>query len=365
MTQDANSAAPSLVTPVVLAGGVGSRLWPLSRQSRPKQFLPLVTERSMLQDTLLRLGDRGLFGAPAIVCHARYGEEVAAQARSAGVSLDGLLLEPAARNSAPAIAAAALHYARRDPEALLLVLPADHVIDDAGAFNAAVRAAAEVARTGRLTTFGVTPDRPETGYGYIRGGAPIAGTEGREIAAFVEKPDLATAEAYLASGEYFWNSGMFLFRAGDMVAELRLHAPQVLSAAEAALDRAAASGPGLLLDRAAFETAEEVSIDYAVMEKTARAAVAPGAFPWSDIGAWDALAEKAAQDDDGNTARGTAQLIDARNVYVRSEGPYVAAIGVEDLVIVATEDAVLITRKDMCQQVKIAAKSHAAEVGDG
>ncbi len=353
------------ITPVVLAGGVGSRLWPLSRQDRPKQFLPLVTERSMMQDTLLRLRNPELFGAPAIVCHERYAALAAAQAAAASADLDTLLLEPAARNSAPAIAAAALHYAQRDPETLLLILPADHVIDDEAAFHAAVASAARIAETDRLATFGVAPDRPETGYGYIRAGAPIAGTDGREVDAFVEKPDLATAQDYLASGAYYWNSGMFLFRAGVMIAELEAHAPGILAAAETALAKATPRGDGLLLDRASFEGAEELSIDYAVMEKTSRAAVAPGRFPWNDIGAWDALADKLPADAAGNVAIGAAELIGAKNVYVRSEGPYVAAIGVEDLVIVATGDAVLVTRKDACQDVKAAAKAHAARSDRG
>lgn len=348
------------IIPVILAGGVGSRLWPLSREDRPKQFLPLVSERTMLQDTLLRLRDPELFDAPAVVCHARYADVVARQAAEIDIPLDVLILEPHAKSSGPAVAAAAAHYERVRPGAKLLISPADHLITELDRFVLAVRDAAAIANTGRLATFGVAPDRPETGYGYIKGGAEIDGAPGREVAAFVEKPNRETAESYLASGDYSWNSGMFLFRTTDMLRELRHHQPRMLDAVDAALDHATRDGTALLLDGGFFDQAPELSIDYAVMEKTSHAAVATARFGWSDIGAWDSLADMLPHDETGNTCVGQTTLIETSNVYCRSEGPFVAAIGVEDLVIVATEDAVVVTRKDRCQDVKEAFRRHKA-----
>lgn len=363
----------SKIHPVVLAGGVGSRLWPLSRPERPKQFLPLVGPRTLLQDTLLRLQDPALFAPATVIVHERYAAEAAAQCAAVGVELEALVLEPAPRSSGPPVAVAALRAAAADPNRLAMILPADHLIQDPAAFRAATARAAEVARAGLLTTFGIEATRPETGYGYIRAGAAVPGTAGRVVDAFVEKPDRETAEAYVASGAYFWNSGMFLFRAQDMVVEFSRHAPEMLAAAEAALLRARAVDGGLLLDAEAFGRAPSRSIDYAVMEKTDRAAVAPGAFPWSDIGAWDTVADMAAAapdapetaDADGNVAVGRTALIETQGVYARGEGIFVAAIGVEDLVIVATPDAVLVTRKASSQKVREAADAHADALAAG
>lgn len=347
----------SKVTPVILAGGVGSRLWPLSNEARPKQFLSLVSDQSMLQDTFERLRDDGLFAAPAVVCNERYAELVSEQAREAGIKLSALILEPMSKNSAPAIAAATAHFAKADPETKILISTADHLITDPTGFRAAVAEACALADTGRLATFGIAPDRPETGYGYIKGGDAIEGTSiqgepGRVVASFEEKPDLATAERFLASGEYSWNSGMFLFRATDMLRELQIHQPAMLEAVDTALSRATVQNEVIHLDAAAFEQAPSISIDYAVMEPTDQAAVAKVSFGWSDIGAWDALSEKLPADGDGNVMVGAVASFGARNVYCRSEGPFVAAIGVEDLVIVATGDTVLVCRKDDAQRVK-------------
>ncbi|MCI4661570.1 MAG: mannose-1-phosphate guanylyltransferase/mannose-6-phosphate isomerase [Neomegalonema sp.] len=353
----------SVVYPVVLAGGVGSRLWPMSRAAHPKQFLPLTSEKSLLQETFARLQDPALFAAPGVICHRRYGKAVAEQAAASAQPLQALLLEPSARNSGPAVAAAALHYMQIDPEALVLITPADHLISDAQAFRAAVAEAAQAARQGYLTTFGITPTRPETGFGYIRAGSALLESRASRVAAFVEKPDLRTAKGYLASGEYTWNSGMFLFRACDMVAQLRAHAPHMLKGAQAALDGAQRKGVVTALDETGFALAPEDSIDYAIMEKTDRAAVLPVSFGWSDIGAWDALAACVESDANGNCTLGSAELIDSTGSYCRSEGPFVAAIGVEDLVIVATPDAVLVTRKDRAQQVKTALAAFKARGG--
>ncbi|MEO1291486.1 MAG: mannose-1-phosphate guanylyltransferase/mannose-6-phosphate isomerase [Pseudomonadota bacterium] len=355
------------VAPVILAGGVGSRLWPMSRPERPKQFLPLTSERSLLQETLARLDPADLFSAPTVICHQRYQSAVEEQVRGmgAGARLDALILEPEARNSAPAVAVAACYHAARDPETLVLIKPADHLISEPTAFHAAVRRAAEAAREGYLTTFGITPDRPETGFGYIRAGEPLAAEGAFKVSAFVEKPDRETAERYVAEGSYSWNSGMFLFRARDMIAELETHAPDMLAAAQASVDTAPRDGHALPLPLETFRAAPEDSIDYAVMEKTARAAVVPASFGWSDIGAWDALASKIEGDGDGNSVIGDASLIGTRNTYCRSDGPFVAAIGVEDLIIVATDDAVLVTTKAECQQVKKAvAAFKARRAGD-
>lgn len=352
------------ITPVILAGGVGSRLWPMSREDRPKQFLPLVSQRSMLQDTLLRLSEPTLFKPPVVVCHARYAEIVRAQAAEIGADLSAVILEPMAKNSAPAVAAAMAYLGRTDERALAMISPADHVIADAPAFYAAVGAAADLAGAGRLATFGIAPERPETGFGYIKAGAPIEGSAGRAVAAFVEKPDLATAEAYVASGDYSWNSGMFLFRASDIAAELQTFEPALAAAVSAALAAARREQVGgvleIALEAAAFDGAPSISIDYAVMERTARAAVVTGRFGWSDIGAWDALADKLPTDADGNTLIGDVAAIDAANVYARSDGPFLAVIGLEDVAVVATGDAVLVCRKDQAQKVKDAFNRHKA-----
>ncbi len=338
---------------VVLSGGAGTRLWPMSRETLPKQFLRLTSEHSLLQETLLRLDGLEGLRATVVVANQEHRFLVAEHLRGIGLKPEALILEPAARNTAPAIAVAALHLLRHNPAALMLVLPADHHIPDAAALREAIRAAVPAAQAGHLVTFGVTPRWAETGYGYIeRGKALGAGAAGYRVARFLEKPDEATAARFLASGRHYWNSGMFLFRAEDMLAELRRLQPALVAACEEALAKAGKDLDFLRLDAEAFGRSPSVSIDYAVMEHTDRAAVLPVDFSWTDLGSWKALWEVGAKDAAGNVTRGDVHLDGARNSYVYAERRFVAALGVEDLVIVETPDAVLVARRDEVQKVR-------------
>ena len=341
----------AMIFPVILSGGSGSRLWPLSRESFPKQLLPLVGRRTMLQETALRVADPALFHPVTVVANAEHRFVIAEQLRDIGAPRPTIILEPVARNTAPAVAVAALVAEKADPEALILVMPADHAVPDPQAFVDAVRAGAPAAQAGDLVLFGVQPDSPATGYGYIRAGDAFQGAA-RRVAAFVEKPDLATAEAYLADGNYSWNSGIFLLPAKGVLAELEAHAPAVLAAARKALDAAKEDMDFLRLDPEAFAASHSTSIDSAVMEKTARAAVVPATFPWSDVGAWSALWKIAERDGRGNVEIGDTLAEDTRDCYLRSEGPLVAAVGVQDLIVVATTDAVLVADRRRDQDVK-------------
>ncbi|MYM65279.1 mannose-1-phosphate guanylyltransferase/mannose-6-phosphate isomerase [Pseudoduganella sp. FT55W] len=340
------------IYPVILSGGAGTRLWPLSRAALPKQLLPLVSDRTMLQETALRLREHPALAAPLIVCGNEHRFLVAEQLREIDLAPQGIMLEPLARNTAPAVAAAALYLQAIDPEALMLVLPADHVITDVAAFHAAIDQAAAVAQGGALATFGIVPTAPETGYGYIRAGAALAQAGAFAVDRFVEKPDRATAEGFLAAGNYFWNSGMFLFRAATYLSELQEFQPAMASACAAAVAQSYRDLDFCRLDEAAFAACPSDSIDYAVMERTRHAAVVPASIGWSDVGSWSALWEVQQADERGNVSRGDVYLDDVSGSLVRAESRIVAVVGVKDLVVVETADAVLVTHKDQVQRVK-------------
>ncbi|WP_431857395.1 mannose-1-phosphate guanylyltransferase/mannose-6-phosphate isomerase [Azospirillum sp.] len=346
-------AVSQKILPVLLSGGAGSRLWPMSRELYPKQLLNLCSDRSMLQDTALRVTDPAAFDPPLVICNQEHRFVIAEQLRQAGVPFRNIVLEPVGRNTAAACAVAALMAAEQDPDTLLLVLPADHLIRDMPAFRRAVDAAAAAARSGHLVTFGIAPTGPETGYGYIHKGAALPGLDGVfAVAAFVEKPAREVAEGYVAGGQHAWNSGMFLFSAGRLLAEMERHAPAVVEACRDALAAGQSDLDFFRLDAGAFARAPNISVDYAVMERTSTAAVVPCDLGWTDVGAWPALWEVGAKDADGNVAIGDVVMEGARNCYVRSEGHLAAVVGLEDAVVVVAEDAVLVTSKDQAQNVK-------------
>ena len=336
--------------PVILSGGSGTRLWPLSREAYPKQFLPLVGKDTMLQATWQRIAPLAS-APPLVVANEEHRFMVAEQLRQVGCVPSAILLEPVGRNTAPAIAVAALQAMREGADPLLLVLPSDHVIADAPAFRAAVRQAEPAASQGRLVTFGIVPSGPETGYGYIRAGAALADGV-RAVAQFVEKPDEAAARGYIASGEYFWNSGMFLFRASVFLAELQRQQPAILAACRAALESATRDADFVRLDKAAFAAGPSDSIDYAVMEHTDAAAVLAIDVGWNDVGSWSALWEVAEQDGNGNAHHGDVLAQDCRNTLAWGDGRLLALLGLEDVVVVDTADAVLVAHKDRVQDVK-------------
>ncbi|QNP41421.1 mannose-1-phosphate guanylyltransferase/mannose-6-phosphate isomerase [Lysobacter solisilvae (ex Woo and Kim 2020)] len=341
-----------MLHPVVLSGGSGTRLWPLSRQNQPKQFLALMGDHSLFQETVLRAHRLPGAQAPVTVCSDDHRFMVGEQLQGVGVGSGGILLEPIARNTAPAIALAALHVASRDPDALMLVMPADHLIEDEVAFREAVATARQLAETGWLVTFGIRPDYAETGYGYILRGGELAGG-GFQVERFVEKPDLATAERYVAAGTYAWNSGMFLFQAQRYLEELARHAPAIAAAARAAYTQSRSDLDFIRVDAQAFGASPSDSIDYAVMEKTDRAAVVPVTCGWSDIGSWSSLWSVAERDEDGNRHEGDVISVDTKGSLVRaSERRMIATLGVEDLVVIDTADATLVARKDRVQDVK-------------
>ena len=333
------------IRPAIMSGGAGTRLWPLSRAEKPKQFHALVGEETMLGATLARLAP---FAPPLLIGSAAHADLLRAAAPDAAA----WVLEPMGRNTAPAAAIAAALVAEDDPDALVLLAPADHHISDAGAFRKTVAAAAPAAADGRIVTFGVEPTRPATGYGYIRRGAALGAGNAEAVAAFVEKPDLATAESYLAGGDYLWNAGIFLYRADVMLEELKRHRPDILEGALAALDTATRDGAAIALDPARFADCPAESVDYAVMEKTDRAAVAPAAFPWTDLGAWDAVYDISERDGAGSAISGDVVEIDTANSLLRTDGPLLAAIGVEDMIVVATDDAVFLAPRERAQDVK-------------
>ncbi len=347
------SSTPSLkIVPVILSGGSGTRLWPVSRKSFPKQFWPLITPRSMLAETVLRaVGDD--FAAPMIVTNQEHRFVVAEQLQEAGIADARIVLEPVGRNSAPAIAAAALLVAATTPGAVLWIMPADAAIADLEALSGAIQTAAAAARAGFFVTFGMQPTSPETGYGYIAQGTEMPDLPGVfRLDRFIEKPDATTAATLLASGTNLWNSGMFMFTAETLLAEMQAHAPAVLEAVRAAVENRTTDLDFIRLGGPAFGAAPDISIDYAIAEKTDKAVVVPAAIGWSDVGSWSALADIAAKDVHGNFALGDVVIEESSNSYARSDGIVTALLGVRDLVVVTTQDAVLVVHKDHAQNVK-------------
>jgi mannose-1-phosphate guanylyltransferase/mannose-1-phosphate guanylyltransferase/mannose-6-phosphate isomerase len=344
--------ADDRIIPVILSGGSGTRLWPLSSREKPKQFLALAGERTMLQETALRVADPALFGPPIVVGSVGHAPLLESQLAEVGASEARLILEPSARNTAAAIALAALAVA---PDRLLLVMPSDHVVREIPAFLAAVAAAKPLAGQDWLVTFGIRATRAETGFGYIRHGEAL-GPQAYRVERFVEKPDSATAQLYLDEGRYAWNGGIFMFRAGRYLDALRTLAPDVLDAASDALAGRVETEGAVRPDPDRFARSPSVSIDYAVMEKDRRVAVVPVEMGWSDIGSWDALHALREHDSRGNVSTGPATLIDSDNCLIHSAGRRVVTVGVSDLIVLVGDDEVVVLRRGQSQRVKEAAE---------
>ena len=335
--------------PVVLAGGTGSRLWPKSRAALPKQFLSLTSNSTMLQDTITRL--KGTNAEPPVfICNDAHRFLVAEQLRKKNIEHDGILLEPIGRNTAPAIALAALHATKNENDPVLLVLAADHLIKDQSAFHSAITKAEALANEGKLVTFGIVPDQPHTGYGYIKAGNVL--NVGFEVADFVEKPELETAKQYVESGDFFWNSGMFMFKASRYIEELGKYHPEMLEICRRAIETEAPDLDFIRVDSEIFSACPDDSIDYAVMEKTDSAAMVPLDAGWSDVGSWTSLWETADKDDNGNVCVGDTILENTKNSYVNAEQRLVSVIGLEDVIVVETKDAVMVAHKDDAQSIK-------------
>ena len=348
------------IQPVVLSGGSGTRLWPLSREKYPKQLLPLIGDDSLLQATVRRVeGIAGLkIAEPMVVCNEEYRFVIAEQLRLMGTP-GAIVLEPFGRNTAPALTLAALAAMRDGGDPVLLVMPSDHVILDVPAFQSVVREGAELAERGAIVTFGITPDSPETGYGYIQGGDEFGDGGARTIARFVEKPDLATAQVYLDDGSYYWNSGLFMMRASVWLAAIEICRGDILAACVAAWEQGSVDGEFLRVDKDAFAQCPKDSIDYAVMERLASSkdtlppgVVIPLSAGWSDVGAWDALWEVLPKNEDGNVIQGDVVMVGCHNTLAISEGRLLACLGVDDMIVVQTPDAVLVAHKSKTQEVK-------------
>jgi mannose-1-phosphate guanylyltransferase/mannose-6-phosphate isomerase len=337
------------IVPLIMCGGAGTRLWPSSREGRPKQFLPLLGSRSTFQETMLRVSDPATFARPIVITNTQYRFIVQEQLAEIGIDAD-ILLEPMRRDSGPAIAAGAAFGAKRDGNPVMMALAADHVVTDSAGFVLACRDAAVAASGGRIVTFGVKPDRPASDYGYIRPGAAIGGNV-FAVEQFVEKPDEETAKRYIAEG-YLWNSGNFVFRANDLLAEYGAFDSETVAATKDAIESAGSDLGFVTIDPEHFARAKPISIDYAVMEKTKRAAVVPVSYGWSDVGSWHAVWEMSEKDDTGNVGKGHAVFVDTANSFVSSEKPLVALFGVRDLVVVASEDAVLVADRKNTAEMK-------------
>lgn len=343
-----------IIVPVIMSGGSGTRLWPLSRQASPKQLHALTSDLTLIQHTIARVNadeDEFVFAEPMVILNESQLEPAQAQVKEMGREGVRWLVEPVGRNTAPVAAVAAeVVRARHGDEAMVLLMPADHHIDDEEAFRATAIRGAHLAQTGRIVTFGIKPTGPATGFGYIRRGDAVG--DGYLVDSFKEKPELETAREYVADGRYYWNAGIFLFGAGAVVEEMEAHCPAILELSRKAVANAEAAGDVTRLDQAAFEAIKGDSFDYAVMENTERAAVVPADFGWSDVGSWSALWEISEKDEAGNAVRGDVHLTDVSDSIVYSTALRVGVIGAEDLIVVATEDAVLVARKSDDQSVK-------------
>jgi mannose-1-phosphate guanylyltransferase len=340
--------------PIILAGGTGSRLWPKSRVAMPKQFLALTSDNSMLQDTIARLNGSGA-QAPMIICNEAHRFLVAEQLRQQDIQHSGILLEPVGRNTAPAIALAALKAQESGSDPILLILAADHLIQNQFAFHTGLARAQQLAEQGKLVTFGIVPQMPHTGYGYIKSGASLSNNGlhvGFDVAAFVEKPDLVTAQDYVSTGDYFWNSGMFMFKASAYLNALAQFAPEILTICQQSLAGQTQDMDFTRINAEVFATCPDNSIDYAVMEHTKDAAMVPLDAGWSDVGSWSSLWETAEKDPQGNASVGDVMLHDTTNSYVNAEGKLVSVIGLDNVVVVETKDAVMVAHKDKVQDIK-------------
>jgi len=341
------------IIPVIMSGGAGTRLWPASRQAMPKQLLPLVSEQTMIQETAKRLRgawDGFSFGAPVIVCNTSHAAPIAKQLGGLGIKPGTLITEPVPRNTAPCAAIAALAVQEQDPDALMLLAPADHHISNRLAFAQVVTAGLAAAEAGYLVTFGITAETPETGYGYIQKGAALD-DHAFKVAAFKEKPYKEIAEKYIASGAYFWNAGIFMCKPSALLAEMKKHCPDILDACETAYNASTKQDGILSLDEKTFIACPADSIDYAVMERTDKAAVVEANMGWSDIGSWSALWERT-KDESGNAHNGDVHTIDTNNSLIHTDGPFVATIGINNLAVIVHQDAILVANMDKVQDVK-------------
>ena len=341
-----------MIIPVILSGGSGTRLWPLSRRMHPKQLLPLVNDTTMLQDTITRLTGSPEIDHVMVICNDDYRFMVAEQVKETDISSNEIILEPAGRNTAPAIALAAFNAIRSGDDPVLLVLPADHVIADVDTFQSALQIGRQQSEAGRLVTFGIVPDTPETGFGYIKAQSVVDGDQCYEVDQFVEKPDADTAAKYVADGHYYWNSGMFMFKASTYLDALNQHAPAIYQASQAAFNAAVRDMDFIRVGKEEFENCPSDSIDYAVMEKVDNAVVIPVDIGWSDVGSWSALHDVGDVDDEGNTLIGDVRSGQTSNSYVRANNRLVVTLGVDNMIVVDTDDALLVANRDNVQDIK-------------